>query len=177
MTVHIIQLNMHNCRQASTELINQLDQHENVIALLQEPHTNKNKIARKMKNHNVFPANITKPRCAVVISKELNFIEVSQLSTSFCTVAARMVKNRKIMVASMYMHQESEIISESLRKLIEYSNDNKFESRSLTLGERTSSASEQPVVVRSALLIFAHLAANKCSGLLGLLLLRAKTSR
>ena len=99
-----------------------------VIAIIQEPHTNNNgKFTNDFRGYDVFPGNKeNKPRTAIIASKHLNLSEVENIGSDTATAVVGEIANKKIMMASIYLHSEKEVISESLQKINTYCLKNKY---------------------------------------------------
>ena len=117
------QVNMHNAIQANTELLNLMKNSNANVSLIQEPYTYRGNLGIKASGMAVFPNKKTgNPRTAIIASRHLELMEISDLNNEYATVVAGIINNKKIMFASMYLHGEREILGDGIRSIIEFSN-------------------------------------------------------
>ena len=121
-----IQLNMHRATAAAVTLAQSLNNEQ--ICFLTEPCTNKNKITQVPNGYACLP-NITlveRPRAALFIPRTLPHIYLEQLSTPDCAAALLDTARGKILLASIYLDYNKEVIQDWLRNLVSFVEDRRL---------------------------------------------------
>ena len=119
--IKFLQLNLHKAVGASTLLTTNLSSQPRVC-MLTEPCTAFNKVSQVPTNHACVPSTTLsdRPRAAIYIPRNIPFISLEQLSNADCAVALLSTTNGKILVASVYLDYNKEVVPTWLEKIIEY---------------------------------------------------------
>ena len=123
--VHFIQLNLHKAAAAATILATKLVDNPS-ICMLTEPCTAFNKVSQVPASHSCVLATTlnSRPRAAVLIPRNISFVALDQLSNADCAVALISTSNGKVLLASIYLDYNEEVVPTWLEKVVEYA-DNK----------------------------------------------------
>ena len=118
------QLNMHRATAAATILTQKVQSNPNVC-LLTEPCTAFNKVTNVPKNHVCLPnaALSERPRTAIFIPRSLPHIYLEQLSNPDCTVILLNTTKGKLLIASIYLDYNKDVVQEWLENLMTYIDD------------------------------------------------------
>ena len=120
-SIPFIQLNMHRATGAATILNNKL-KHTPSICMLTEPCTASLKVCQVPANHACYP-NITlssRPRAAIYVPKNISCVFLEQLSNKDCSAILMNTANGKILLASIYLDSNEDVVQDWLDHLIEY---------------------------------------------------------
>ena len=112
---------MHRATGAATILNSKINSNPS-ICMLTEPCTAFHKISQVPANHACFP-NTTlaeRPRAAIYVPRSLPCVFLEQLSNKDCSVILLDTKNGKILLASIYLDSNDDVVQEWLENLIAY---------------------------------------------------------
>ena len=125
--IRFIQLNMHKAIAAATILNNKLAASP-AICMLSEPRTYQNKVIQVPANHVCLPgvALPDRPRAALYIPRNLTHISLDHLSNRDCATALLDTKNGKILLASIYLDSNEDVVPNWLTTLIDYADSKRL---------------------------------------------------
>ena len=115
------QLNMHRAVAASTILNNTLNV-KPAICMITEPCTAFNKVCYTPPNHCCIPNTplTERPRAAIYIPRNMTHVYLEHLSSRDCAVTLLDTARGKILLASIYLDYNLDVIQEWLEQLIQY---------------------------------------------------------
>ena len=129
--IKVVQINLHHCIVATTNLILYLNRYEIDVALIQEPWINRDKImGLKNQLYNLFSINnINKPRTCILIKKNLSCFILRQFCNRDCTAVMIESQSQKFTIASAYFPHDTDNIPPptEVRNLVEHCYRNKLE--------------------------------------------------
>ena len=119
--IPFIQLNMHKAVAASTILLQQLINNP-AICLLTEPCTAFNKVTQVPASHVCLPGTTLnkRPRAVMFIPKNIPHILLENLSNPDCSVALMDTKRGKVVIASIYLDSNDDVVPDWLESVIAY---------------------------------------------------------
>ena len=121
------QLNMHRATAAAT-ILNQKLATNPGICFLMEPCTAFNKVSQVPSNHACVPS-VTlndRPRAAIFVPKDIPFVFLEQLSNKDCAVLLLQSPRGKILLASIYLDSNDDVVPDWLDTLMEYIDSRKI---------------------------------------------------
>ena len=125
--IPFIQLNMHRAVAASTILNNKVNLNPS-ICFLTEPCTAFNKVCHVPPNHSCVPSTTLseRPRTAIYIPRTIQFIHLEQLSNKDCTVVVLDTARGKLILASVYLDYNLDVVQPWLTSLMDYVDNRKL---------------------------------------------------
>ena len=125
--IDFIQLNMHRAHAASAILHTSLASKPS-ICLLTEPVTAFCKVTNVPLNHTVVPNTtlLERPRAAMFIPRDIPSVTLEQLSNPDCAVALLRLKRGKLLIASIYLDYNEDVVPTWLERLMEFIDDKKL---------------------------------------------------
>ena len=130
MVINVIQINLHKSALAAAELQNNtVTMSTDFLCLVQEPSLFKGKFRNRPLTATTFPSGFVSenPRAAIFSAKSLNMLELPELEDRDCAVGLAKINNRSMIVASLYLdYNNREVIPNSLRKLIQFSDEKRL---------------------------------------------------
>ena len=125
--LHFIQLNMHRATAASVLLQQQL-QSVPAICMLTEPCTAFKKVAQVPKGYVCLPGTTRpeRPRTAILIPRNLPHVFIEQLSNQDCTVALLQAERGKVILASIYLDSNKDVVPDWLENLLSFAENRRL---------------------------------------------------
>ena len=119
--LRFIQLYMHRATAAATILNNNV-QTSPSICMITEPCTAFHKVSQVPKNHVCLPSTTgsSRPRAAIYLPRNLPHVFLEQLSNEDCVVALLHTKRGKIILASIYLDSNKEVVPDWLESLMTF---------------------------------------------------------
>ena len=123
--IDFVQLNMHRATAAATILNNKLASRP-AVCLLTEPCTAFNRVSQIPTNHVCIPNTplTDRPRAAIYLPRLMHFVHLEQLSNKDCSVVLLDTKRGKILLASIYLDYDDDVVPPWLQAIVSYA-DNK----------------------------------------------------
>ena len=123
--VSFYQINLHNSYRAQEELECRISEVKNpTIAFIQEPPMPKKRI-KYPSNYENFPV-LPKTRVCLFIPKNLNFTQISSLTTENSIVAVGKINSKDVLLASIYIPPYTKSIPTWLSSITEYASSAKM---------------------------------------------------
>ena len=118
------QVNLQKSRQASLRL-NGILSNEPSIAIVQEPYTVENKVVLRCPGYKTIPSAASEgvPRAALFIPNYIQSVSLGHLIRPDCAVAQLKWNSRNILLASVYLDGEDDVVQPWLTELVEYGLD------------------------------------------------------
>ena len=115
------QLNMHRAVTASSILHDQITTNP-TVCMITEPCTAFNRVSQVPLNHVSVPNTTmtSRPRTAIFLPKSLPFVYLEQLSNTDCTVLLLDSARGKILLASIYLDSNEDVVQDWLTSLLSY---------------------------------------------------------
>ena len=121
------QLNMHRAQAASTILHSEVAINPS-ICMITEPCTAFGKVTQIPPNHRGVPSTTmsNRPRAAIFIPRNMTFIHLEQLSNSDCAVVILNTERGKVLLASIYLDYNEDVVQDWLVNLMSYIDSKKL---------------------------------------------------
>ena len=122
-----IELNMHRAVEASVELTKQL-QLESAVCMLTEPCTHANKVSHVPQNMTCIPRNPLSemPQVAIMIPRHIPHVSLVHLSNRDCAAVILTTECGKVLLASIYLDYNLDVVPDWLEELVEYADSKKL---------------------------------------------------
>ena len=122
-----LQLNMHRAATAAANLQLRVVP-KPTFCMITEPCTYKNKVSQTPLNHVCVPQNALaeRPRAAMFLPRDAQFVHLEHLSNADCAVVLLNTARGKVILASIYLDYNKQVVQEWLTKLMRYVDSKKF---------------------------------------------------
>ena len=125
------QINLHKSEQATLLLGQDLEEKQQVISLISEPHTVANKITGMPRGTTIaydrsIPHSQPGPRTGIVASNDLRLNPMDNLCTRDCTVAVVKIHGTHTLLASIYLDIKKPVVPQWLEQLVDIADRKKM---------------------------------------------------
>ena len=125
-TLSFIQTNLKKSFLAGVELNKRLSNYGQYAVLLTEPYRYNNKFCLKPTGSNVFMPGGSSSRAAIITDRRTELIKIERLSNADCAVAIIKIEGKKIVLASVYLDINKEVVQPWLPRILEFVNKKKY---------------------------------------------------